>query len=162
MRCAPCAGQRDTVGSSATRAEWLVLRTIDDARKRWEIGPVVLAGFSQGANIALMLGRSHPDRFHAVIPVSGHYESDVADLPTDGPRPRWCLVIGERDPWALTYTEAERAFADAGMTVRREVVPGQGHAMPRGRSGTALLRDVLTWAISSDPDVASRSDPNRP
>jgi len=137
-------------------SEWLVLRTIDAARKRWTIGPVILAGFSQGANIALMLGQSHPDRFHAVIPVSGHYESDVAELPTDGPRPRWCLLIGERDPWAPTYTAAERAFSDAGMRVRREVVPGLGHAMPRGGSGAALLSDVLEWAVETDPGTAGR------
>jgi len=130
-------------------SEWLVMRTIDEARKRWKIGPVVLAGFSQGANIALMLGQSHPDRFHAVIPVCGHYETDVADLPAEGARPRWCLMIGERDPWAPTYVAAERAFEAAGMTVRREVVPGMGHAMPSGRRGAALVRQVLAWALES-------------
>jgi predicted esterase len=128
-------------------AEWMVLRTVDEAKKRWKVGPVILAGFSQGANIALMLGRSHPDRFHAVIPVCGHWEADVATLPKTDPRPRWCLLIGERDPWAKTYVEAERALGGAGMTVRREVVPGVGHAMPGGRRGTALLRAVLEWAL---------------
>ena len=114
-------------------AEWFILHTIDEAKKKWKIGPVVLAGFSQGANIALMLGQSHPDRFQAVIPVCGHYENDVAELPTEGDRPRWCLLIGERDRWARTYIAGERDFKKAGMTVRRDVVKGMGHSMPRGR-----------------------------
>jgi predicted esterase len=136
-------------------AEWLVLRTIDEARERWRIGPVILAGFSQGANIALMLGQSHPDRFDAVIPVCGHYEADVAELPTAGPRPRWCLLTGEYDRAAPTYVAAERAFRGVGMTVRRDVVPRHGHGMPGGRGGQALLRDVLSWAMENDADPAS-------
>lgn len=128
-------------------SEWFVLHTIDEAKKKWAVGPVVLAGFSQGANIALMLGQSHPDRFQGVIPICGHYESDVATLPATDPRPRWYLMIGARDPWAKTYTAAERAFRGAGMTVRRDVVRGVGHAMPKGRSGATRLRRAIEWTL---------------
>jgi len=142
--------QRGTKGFNwvfRDEAEWLVLRTIEQARERWAIGSVILAGFSQGANIALMLGQSHADRFDGVIPIGGHYEADVADLPTEGRRPRWYLMIGERDPWAPTYEAAERAFGGAGMTVHREEVAKLGHAMPRGRRGDAVLGEALRWAL---------------
>lgn len=124
-------------------SEWFVLRTIEKAREKWAIGPVILVGFSQGANIALMVGQSHPEAFDAVIPIAGHYESDVAELPSGDDLPRWRLIIGERDGWAYTYEDAERDFEGAGMTVERDVVRGMGHQMP----GERVLTEALEWAV---------------
>jgi predicted esterase len=145
---------RDTDGYSwvfRDEAEWLVLRTIERARERWNVGPVILAGFSQGANIAIMLGQTHPDHFAAIIPVSGHYEADVAELPAEGRRPRWFLIIGALDPWAKTYDEAQRAFEAAGMTVRLRRIPEQRHAMPKGERGERLLQEAIAWAVAGVP-----------
>ena len=65
--------------------------------------PVILVGFSQGANIALMMGRSHAREFAGVVPVCGHWEADVADeahgrvrltgLLSEPPRSRGILVV---------------------------------------------------------------------
>lgn len=145
------AGGGDGDGFSWTyrdESEWYVLELVRQARERWAIDRVVLAGFSQGANIALMLGQSHPAVFDAVIPVGGHYEADTATVPSDDPRPRWALLIGADDPWAATYEEARRVFTAAGMTVRHEAIPGLGHAFPTGRDRGALA-SALAWALEA-------------
>ena len=119
-------------------AEWLVLRTVERARERWTIGPVILAGHSQGANIAFLLGQTHPDVFDAVVPVNGHYEADAAALPTEGDRPAWYLLIGARDPQVRTFAEADRVFRGAGMSVRRRVLVRAGGRAGAG-DGPALV-----------------------
>ena len=141
----PAPGTHGYSWTFRDESEWLVLRTIEEAKKQWAVGPVILVGFSQGANIALMIGQSHADLFAGVVPVCGHYESDVARAPTKGSRPRWCLLTGELDPAADTYTQAEAAFKDAGMQVHRYRVPGMGHAIPPD----AMLQEALAWSLES-------------
>lgn len=130
-------------------SEWYVEKLITQMREEHAIGEVVLVGFSQGANIALAMGRSHPELFDAVVPVCGHWEADAASLPP-GPgegesddRPAWYLLIGERDPWQATYDEAEEVLGEAGMRVSVEKVGGLGHAMPRDR----VLEGALRWCL---------------
>jgi phospholipase/carboxylesterase len=129
-------------------AEWLVLRTLERVRARHAVGPVVLTGFSQGANVAFALGHRYGDLFTGIVPVAGHYEDGLATIPGDAPRPSWALVIGDRDPWAGTYRDAERVFSAAGLRVRRTTVRGMGHAMPGGRAGEDLLRQAVEWTLA--------------
>lgn len=124
-------------------SEWYVEHLVAEARKDYAIGPVILAGFSQGANIAMAMGRSHPDLFDAVIPVCGHWEDDVAELPADGTGPGWYLVIGERDPWVATNTAAEQTLDDAGMDVVLRVLPRLGHQVPPTRT----LFEAVSWCL---------------
>lgn len=126
-------------------SEWYVEHLIAEAKKEYAIGPVILAGFSQGANIAMAMGRSHPDLFDAVIPVCGHWEDDVADMPADSTGPGWFLIIGERDPWVATNTAAERALDDAGMQVELRVLPRLGHEVPPTRT----LFEAVSWCLES-------------
>jgi len=130
-------------------SEWYVLHLIEEARKQWTIGPVILAGYSQGANIALMLGQSHAHVFDGVIPLNGHYEADIAALPEGEDMPKWCLLIGERDPWAATYKQAEADFEKAGMTVHRYELPRLGHGFPSGERGRRMLTEALMWCLDS-------------
>jgi phospholipase/carboxylesterase len=127
-------------------AEWYVQSLIASARERHDIDRIVLAGFSQGANVALAMGRSHPDLVDAVLAVSGHWEADAAPMPGGDDRPRWMLLIGERDPWADTYEHAERSLRNAGMTATRRAVPGLGHAL----AGPGELEDALRWCLTRD------------
>lgn len=124
-------------------SEWYVEHLLEQARADFEVGPVILAGFSQGANIALAMGRSHPTLVDAVLPVCGHWESRVEAMPTGDDRPAWCLVIGEEDPWASTYNEAQTALADAGMRTHLVVVPKIGHAIP----GARVLEESVAWCL---------------
>lgn len=128
-------------------SEWLVLKMIQDARSKWNVGPVILVGYSQGANIALAMGQTHPTEFAGVIPVAGHYEADLAEAPREGDRPRWCLLIGARDEWAKTYEAAEEAFEEAGMAVHRYEIPGMGHSFPSGPRGERMLVEALEWVM---------------
>ncbi len=127
-------------------AEWYVLHLLDWAKKQWAIDRVILAGYSQGANIAFDIGQTHAELFYAVIPVNGHYEADVADTPTEGKRPKWYLLIGANDGPAPTYVEAEKAFTDAGMTVKRRAIPGLGHGFPSREE----LAEALRWCVKGE------------
>lgn len=111
-------------------AEWYVLHCLQWAKDQWNIDRVILGGYSQGANVSFDIGQSHPELFDAVIPVNGHYEADIARAPKEGKRPRWYLLIGANDGPAPTYAEAEKTFTEAGMTVKRVLVPGYGHNFP--------------------------------
>jgi len=127
-------------------SEWYVQHLLESAQEQFAVGSVILAGFSQGANIALAMGRSHPDLFDAVLAVGGHWQADVADLPPEGDRPRWMLLIGEDDPWAATYDEAATSLTGVGMTARVRKVPGLGHAMPHRDE----LSAALDWCLDED------------
>ena len=124
-------------------SEWYIEHLIEEAKRAHAVGPVIVAGFSQGASIALAMGRSHPDLFDGVIAVCGHWEDDVAAIPAEGERPAWFLMIGERDPWVETYAGGEAALSGAGMDVEVRVVPRLGHQMPPSRD----LHAALAWCL---------------
>lgn len=126
-------------------AEWYVEYLIGKAREERAISEVVVAGFSQGANIALAMARTHPQLIDAVIPVCGHWEADAGPAPT-AEGPRWALVMGARDPWAHTYDEARGVLTQAGADVELALIGGMGHAVPN----TRVLTEALGWALRDD------------
>lgn len=129
-------------------AEWLILDAIETAVDTHGVDSkrVVLVGFSQGANIALTLAQTHPDRMRAILPICGHYEPDLVD---DGSTPaRVFLLTGENDAWKDTYRRAQRDFQRAGAKTRLRTVPGLGHEVPTGRSGEAELTKALRWCLA--------------
>ena len=126
-------------------SEWYVEHLIAEARKDFAVGPVIVAGFSQGANIAMAMGRSHPSLFDGVIAVCGHWEDDVAAMPEGDDRPGWYLLIGERDPWVETNSAAERALDGAGTSVELRVVPRLRHEVPPTRE----LFKAVSWCLES-------------
>jgi len=134
-------------------AAWYIPWLVERVRSEHNVGPVILTGYSQGANIAFMLGQAQPGVFDAVVPVNGHYESDVAAPPSeDGPA--WYLIIGERDPWAKTYADAERDFRKAGMAVARADIPRRGHELPADKTTSNALRLAFEWCLQKalNPD----------
>lgn len=129
-------------------AEWYIRHLIGTVREHHAVGPVILAGFSQGANIAFAMGRSDPDLFDAIIPVAGHWEHDLAAMPPGGgDAPRWYLLIGDRDPWHATYDEALNALTGAGHAATLRKLPGHPHAMPTGQRGRGELEKALGWCL---------------
>lgn len=121
-------------------AEWWVLRVIERLENQYEVDPerVFLAGFSQGANTALSVALSHPQRFAGVLAVAGHYEKHVMEA-TSVEKPRVYLLTGDRDASASTFETARRDLAARGLKVRLRRVRGLGHAYPR-RSEVELRR----------------------
>ena len=127
-------------------SKWFVNYLIDDAIKNHNADPnqVVLIGFSQGANIALILGQTQPESFLAVVPVCGHYEDQIAKS-TAEPAPFY-LISGSRDPWKNTYSKARRDFVDSGGEVQMRILAGKGHELPSGPSGTKEYTKAILWA----------------
>lgn len=149
---APAAIRRDRQGRGYSwtfrdESEWWVLRVIEKVSARHEIDPerLILAGFSQGANVALSVGLKYPERFAGLLPVAGHYEAHLMPVP-EGDGPRVYLLIGQKDPFASTFREAESDLRNGGLEVRLRVMPGLGHAFPR--HATTELRKALAFLFS--------------
>jgi predicted esterase len=134
-------------------SKWFVEYLIEDAIENHNADPdrVILIGFSQGANIALILGQTHPESFLAVVPICGHYEPQIAEASTT-PAPFY-LITGSRDPWKKTYIKAKNDFTAAGGHVQSRILSGKGHQLPSGKSGTREYEKAIIWALKqSDSD----------
>ncbi len=149
---APAAVRRDRDGRGFSwtfrdESEWWVLRAIEKVSARHEIDTerLILAGFSQGANVALSVGLKYPERFVGLLPVAGHYEAHLMPVPA-GRGPRVYLLIGQKDPFAATFVEAESDFRRGGLEVRLRMVPGLGHSFPR--RATTELRKGLAFLLN--------------
>ncbi|MEM7621714.1 MAG: hypothetical protein AAF235_00755 [Planctomycetota bacterium] len=128
-------------------AAWYIPWVIDQVRNTHALSEVILTGYSQGANIAFMLGRTQPDAFRAVIPVSGHYERETPP-PASADGPGWYLLVGERDPWATTYGAAVADLRASGVPVHGAVIPRAGHRLYPSSRVTRELDNALAWALS--------------
>lgn len=128
-------------------SEWFVTHLIDQAVKDHNADPdrVILLGFSQGANIALVMARTHADRLAAIIPICGHYEPNATD--TGQPTAPMYLLTGSRDPWKQTYTRAAADLEQAAVPHQLRIVPAMGHQLPNTRE----LNRALTWALTPRP-----------
>jgi phospholipase/carboxylesterase len=127
--------------------EWWVLENVRRAREQWHLPdtPVILTGYSQGANLALRVGTLHPDVFHGVIVVNGHYEAHLVPVPRDAKAaPRFYLLAGEEDRAVGTLRDAAAVFKKAGMRVKLQTLPG-GHQFPRS---DAELARAMDFALS--------------
>lgn len=133
-------------------SEWFVNSLIDDAIKNHNADPdrVILIGFSQGANIALIMGQTQPDRFLAVVPICGHYEAQNASGDVS-PAPFY-LISGARDPWRATYLRAQEDFEQAGGVVQLRMLSGYGHQLPGGAGGTREYTRAIKWALDHQSD----------
>lgn len=123
-------------------SEWLVRQTIADAIDKYNADPdrIILLGFSQGANVTMVMARTHPDRFAATVPICGHYEPNLAPLTSVPPT---YLLITTNDPARRTY--------DAALTDLKAVQPKTtlrisqgGHRLPTQRE----LERALEWCLN--------------
>lgn len=131
-------------------AEWWVLRAIERVAAEHPVDPdrVVLAGYSQGANVALSVALAAPARFAGVLAVAGHYEPHRMRAPP-GAELRIYLLTGRKDPAVDTFRQAERTLRSDGVEVRLREVPGLGHAFPP--RATRELRQALEFLL---PELA--------
>ena len=142
----PGPGGRGFAWTFRDEAEWWVLRAVEKlgARHPVDAERVILAGFSQGANVALEVGLEHPERFAGLLAVAGHYDAHLMPAP-EGDGPRVYLLTGARDPAVETLRAAHASLGAAGLDVRLRVLPGLGHAYPR--RSTAELRAALEFLL---------------
>ncbi len=133
-------------------SEWMVNHIIQQAIEKHNIDPtqIYLVGFSQGANIALIMGQTSPDLFAGVIPICGHYEPQNASAEESTTLPPFYLMTGVRDPWKKTYAKAKRDFSKNESPVQVKMLAGKGHELPAGKSGTKELVKAIKWCKSQD------------
>lgn len=146
---APDALRRAADGFSWTyrdEATWFVEHLIERAAEVHNIDPsrVYLVGFSQGANIGVILAQTHPNTFAGVILICGHYEGPVSGT-EDANLPPIALIAGQRDPWVTTYRTATRDLKQRGADVSLKIRANAGHQMPSGESGQRELAGAIRW-----------------
>ncbi len=136
-------------------SEWMVKDQISKAIEAHGVDPeqVYLVGFSQGANIALIMGRTHPSLFAGVVPICGHYESQFSSGDEADEYPPHYLMTGSRDAWKKTYIAAKRDFADAGIPVELRMISGKGHEIPQGKLGLRELVKAVRWCQAQSEDL---------
>ena len=121
-----------------------LLAAVDAELARLGIASVALAGFSQGAMMALYAGLRRTPPPAAVLAYSGA----LLDVPSSGAPPPVLLVHGTADdvvPAALSR-DAERLLAAAGVRVESLFRPGLPHAIDDAgiAAGAAFLRRAFS------------------
>jgi phospholipase/carboxylesterase len=131
------------------QAEYLVEQAIARTAAERPVGPVVLAGFSQGAGVALTIAVRHPERYAGVVAVAGFFEERLAPLPERvAPGfPRFCFLNGERDEAAANNRHAALLLKRSGAAVRVRIYPGLGHEYPAVEERDRELDLALRFAL---------------
>ena len=135
--------QGDWAGDEKRR---LVLTTLDSAAAHWSIDPdrVILAGLSFGGRGAYEIGSRHPERFAAIVPVSGPRALDrIKDLTR---LPVWAFH-NSADPFvpAASAQEMVTQINAAGGEAQLTVFPAMGHdCWPRAIDESGLLQWMLS------------------
>jgi len=125
---------------------------IAEARRRHPTaaGPVVLAGFSQGAGVALRLIAGRPDRYRGAISVCGlHSSSDERQWqPAARGGVRVHFFAGEFDKLLPRSRTAADALRAAGVPTRFDVVKNGGHEFPT--DATERLLSAIRFVLAED------------
>jgi predicted peptidase len=106
----------------------LVIAALDSAERELSIDPdrVILAGLSYGALGTWQIGANHPDRFAALVPVSGH--SATAVVQHLALLPVWAFDV-KSDPIVNSQSSEEmcREIRQRGGAARLTEFAGMGH-----------------------------------
>lgn len=78
-------------------AHEVVLRCIDDVRRRWRVDSdrIFVAGHGMGADLCFELGTAHPGRFAGCVPVGGGCNNLTRYYWDNDPLLSWYVVAGE-------------------------------------------------------------------
>lgn len=119
--------------AGAVTARPVITQFLDDLWRQTGLTPeqTVLAGFSQGAMMALHTGLSLDRRLAGVLAFSGAFLPPGGFPQPEAIRPPVALIHGEFDPVVEPNLsrEAEQKLKDAGYDVRLHVSPGIGHSI---------------------------------
>ncbi len=94
---------------------------------------VILAGFSQGAYMALSVGLRHPKEFSGIIAMSSAYDASILQNAHKGTThwPKVHLMVGDKDRVLGMNRQAAKELKSAGIDVDLVVYPNLGHAFPK-------------------------------
>jgi phospholipase/carboxylesterase len=129
-------------------AEAVLERVLSEVSDRFAVdrSRIVLAGFSQGAFLAMALGVRHPELLTGVIPMAGAYVPEIdAPPPAEGHEPRYYFMAGSQDRAVTDMRRAAKDFRAAGYTATLRILPGIGHASPSPAGGE--LSTALRWVL---------------
>ena len=144
-------GMRTACWDDPQRAEADVQRAVDIALQRDDAGalPLVLAGFSQGAGLAIVLAvrRRLPGvvGIVAVAPGGGWALEVLRDDRLSGEGLRGYFVIGELDPVRAPCHELAKRLVAAGAEIRLDVLARLEHEYPADFE--ERLPPVLDWVL---------------
>lgn len=128
----------------------VLVQFLQDAWAQTGLGAkdTVLAGFSQGAMMALHVGLSLPEPLMGVIAFSGAFVPPPGFGGADLPKPPVCIVHGDMDQVVdpSLGDEANAALVAAGYEVRYHVSRGVGHGI--SPDGLGFASDFLA-AVSA-------------
>lgn len=132
--------QRGVVAARPVLVEFL-----DDLWAQTGIAPerTLLAGFSQGAMMALHVGMSLPQRLMGVVGFSGAFLAPERFGTAELAQPPVCLVHGDRDDVVdpARSAEADAELRAAGVDVSYHVSRGVGHGI--APDGLAFATDFV-------------------
>jgi len=125
----------------AARARPIITEFLVDLWRQTGIGAkdTILAGFSQGAMMALHVGLSLDVELMGIIAFSGAFIVPPGFVEGLGPKPPVCLVHGDRDPVVDPNLSAEAAetLRAKGFNVSYHVEVGAGHTITSDGLGFA-------------------------
>lgn len=117
----------------ATQASPVVAQFLEDLWRQTGVTPgqTVLAGFSQGAMMALHTGLGLPQRLAGILAFSGALLPPANFPQPPALRPPVALIHGEFDPVVEPNESrsAEARLAEAGYDVSLHISPGIGHSI---------------------------------
>lgn len=123
----------DYRAEGAAAARPVIVEFLADLWRQTGLGAdsTILAGFSQGAMMALHTGLSLTEPLMGIIAFSGALIAPPALLDGSGAKPPVCLVHGDRDPVVdpALSAEAFRLLGERGVPVRHHVEPNAGHTI---------------------------------
>ncbi len=105
-----------------------------DANLSYDRSKVVAVGASNGGRGVFHAVLTDPDRFAALVAMPGQYGGDAGDLAPLAGKDAW-LMVGELDTgWRAPTDDTKAKLESQGVTVRVDVVPGQGHVLSLSQS----------------------------
>jgi predicted peptidase len=135
--------------------ERLAMIALDDAQRHWSIDSdrVILAGLSYGGLGVWEIGAKHPDRFAALVPVSGHQAPEwVERLVTF---PIWAFASHD-DPWVKSDNSVEmcRAIDACGGHARLTEFEGSSHDCWELAVSES---DLVSWMLKQKREPVQRA-----
>lgn len=138
----------------AQEAEKVVLQGIEFAKSKYKVDSqrVVIAGFSPGGKLALIIGMRNAELIKGVITYAAQYDPWLAKPPTNLSKsslPRIFLGVGDIDGMRPGNEQADIDFRHAGLPTKLVVYPNTGHEYPKELS--VELPKALEWVWGAKP-----------
>lgn len=152
---APYAGHAYAEGSPdwgpSKDAEEIALAALEFAKSKHKIDAerVILAGFSQGGNMALIIGMRNPTLFDGIIVFAAKYDPWLARPPVEASKsqlPRVFLGTGAIDGVKESIVQADIDYRHAGLATKLMIFPETGHAYPK--EAAEVIKKSIEWVLS--------------